>query len=69
MEQKAVYTSKDIGPIPTARLATHTVSDLPRQVATDDRVKDEAVQRWRESSYLTYSTYSARVRSYFNWPK
>jgi hypothetical protein len=66
---ETVSKSNDIGPIPTARLATHTTSDLPRQVATYDRVKDEAVQRWREPSYLTYSTYTARARSFFNWPK
>jgi hypothetical protein len=58
---EAVSRSNDIGPIPTARLATHTTSD--------DRVKDEAVQWWREPNYLTYSSYSARARSYFNWPK
>jgi hypothetical protein len=67
--------SADIGsdpsvrPLPTVRPATHTVSDIPMQIVTDDHVINRAVQRWREPKYLTNSTFAARARSFFNWPQ
>jgi hypothetical protein len=76
MEQEPIRTVtdsrlNDIGldiPIRTVRPAPDVVSVIPTQTATDDHVRDRAVIRWREPKYLTYSTYTARLRSYFNWP-
>jgi hypothetical protein len=66
---ETVSASNDIGSDPPVRPATHTTSDFSRQLVTDDHVKERAVQRWREISYLTYSTYTARARSFFNRPQ
>jgi hypothetical protein len=46
-----------------------TVSDKPIQIVKDDHVMDRAVQRWMEPKYLTYSTFAARARLFFNWPQ
>jgi hypothetical protein len=72
---ETVYRSNDIGPhppvrpLPTVRPATHTTSDLPRIMVTDGQTIHRAVQRWRDPKYLTYSTFTARARSYFKWPQ
>jgi hypothetical protein len=66
---ETVSRSNDSGPDPPVRPAAHSTSDLTRQLVTDDHVKDRAVQRWREPIYLTYSTYTALARSFFNWPQ
>jgi hypothetical protein len=58
-----------VRPLPTVRPATHTVSDIPIQILTDDHVMDRAVQRWRKPKYLTHSTLAAHARSFFNWPQ
>jgi hypothetical protein len=56
-----------VRPLPTVRPATHSVSDIPIQIVTDDHVRDRAVLRWRKPKYLTYSTFAARAWSFFNW--